>query len=150
MKKNNIIQNFIIGGCIGTTLIIISYIVTNILTGNITQELLDLIKTVSLSYAGGGICYTIAKTSIKKIEDKDVKSKSRQSLLKIQLAAISAIIVYFSILLIIFIVKNDNLNIILSLSFIIAFGLWDYGCMLAYLNLKNNMVMINKKESNRK
>ena len=147
MKKSKYVQNFIIGGCIGTTLIIISYIITNLLMGNITQDVLNIIKTVSLSYAGGGICFAIAKASINKIENKDIKSKSRQSLLKIQLIAISIIITYFFILLIFFININSSIHIILSLSFIAAFGLWDYGCMLAYLNLKNNMVMINKKSN---
>ena len=150
MKKNSFIQNFIIGGCIGTTLIIISYIVTNVLMGNITQDIINIITVVSMSFLGGGICFTIAKKSIYTIENKDTKSITRQKLLKIQLIAISIIIAYFFTFLIIFILKNDNLNIILSLSFITAFGLWEYGCMLAYLNLKNNMVMINKKESNRK
>ena len=150
MKKNSFIQNFIIGGCIGTTLIIISYIVTNVLMGNITQDIINIITVVSMSFLGGGICFTIAKKSIYTIENKDTKSITRQKLLKIQLIAISIIIAYFFTFLIIFILKNDNLNIILSLSFITAFGLWEYGCMLAYLNLKNNMVMINKKESNKK
>lgn len=150
MKKNSFIQNFIIGGCIGTTLIILSYIVTNVLMRNITQDIINIITVVSISFLGGGICFTIAKKSIYTIENKDAKSITRQKLLKIQLIAISIIIAYFSTLLIVFILKNDNLNILLSLSFITAFGLWEYGCMLAYLNLKNNMVMINKKESNRK
>ena len=145
MKKNNFIKNFIIGGCIGTTLVILSYVVTNILMGDITQVILNIIKIFSLSFLGGGICFTIAKKSINTIENIDTKSITRQKLLKIQLIAISIIFVYFSILLVVFIIKNNSLNIILSLSFMAAFGLWEYGCMLAYLNLKDNMVMINKK-----
>ena len=147
MKKNSFAQNFIIGGCIGTTLIIVSYVVTNVLMGNITQEIINIAKTVAISFLGGSICFTIATKSINTIENKDTKSITRQKLLKIQLIAISIIITYFSALLIIFVIKNNSLNIILSLSFIIAFGLWEYGCMLAYLNLKNNMVMINKRKS---
>ena len=145
MKKNNFLKNFIIGGCIGTTLIIISYIFTHLIEGTISEEIIRILKTLSLSYLGGGICYTIAKTSIKKVENTDTRSITRQKLLKVQLTAIFTIIVYFSVLLIIFIIQDNTLNIILSLSFIMAFGLWEYGCMLAYLNLKNNMVMINRK-----
>lgn len=146
MQKNNYIKNFIIGGCIGITLIIISYIVTNLFMGNISQDVLNMIKIFSLSYAVGGVYFSMVKASINKIENKDIKSKSRQSLLIIQLKAISAIIGYFFILLIVFIINNNSINIIITLCFMIAFGLWDYGCMLAYLNLKNNMAMINKKK----
>ncbi len=145
MKKNSFLKNFIIGGCVGTTLIILSYIFTNLIMGNLTEEILNIIKIFTLSYLGGGICYTIARRSIKKVENTDTRSITRQKLLKVQLISIFTIIVYFSILLVIFILQDNSINIILSLSFIMAFGLWEYGCLLAYLNLKNNMVMIKRK-----
>lgn len=144
MKKTDIVKKLLIGGCIGITLMRVSYMVVNILMGKITEEMLDAIKLFFLVFAWGGICFTIASYSISKLEHKDLKSIERQKLLKKQIKAVSVIIAFFTVFLIVYIIKRITLGIILSLSFIIVFVLWGYGYLLAYLNLKNNMVMIRK------
>ena len=145
MKKNNIIILFLMGGCVGIALVRISYIVANILMGTIDQEVIESIKSFGLTFIWGGICYTIASLSIQKVEKKDVKSIERQKILKKQIKGLSVIVVWFVIFLIRYILKKDTLGIILALSFIIVFSIWVYGYLLAYLNLKNNMAMIKKK-----
>lgn len=146
MKKNDSIKLFLIGGCVGITLMIVSYIVANILTGNIAKDVIDLIKIFFWVFVWGGICFTIASKSIKKIEQRDLKSIERQKILKKQMKAISVIIIWFVILLIIHIIKKNTLRTIIALGFITVFALWGYGCLLSYLNLKSNMSMINTRK----
>ena len=146
MKKSEFLKMFFVGGAIGITLAIISYIVANVLMGNINEELVQLIKLFLFTYVCGGIYYTMASKSIKLLEHKDLRSIDRQKILKKQMKIILGVITVFVVILITYIFKKNTLGIILALSFIIVFVLWGYGCLLSYLNLKNNMAMINKKK----
>ena len=131
MKKTKNIVLFFIGGSVGITLMRISYIVTYILLGQVNQEIKDLIKSFLLTFIWGGICFTIATLSIRKIERKDMRSLERQKMLKKQMKIALFIILWFSMFLIVYIIKNNNFGIILSLSFITVFALWEYGYLLA-------------------
>ena len=137
---------FLIGGCVGITLMIVSYIVANVLTGNISKDIIDLIKIFFWIYLWGGVCFTIVSLWMKKLEHRDLKSTERQNILKRQMKVISGIIILFTIFLIAYIIKKFTLGIIIALGFITVFALWGYGCLLAYLNLKNSMAMINKRK----
>ena len=102
MKKNNII-NFLIGGCIGKTLMEISGIVTNLFLGINFKETISQFKALIITFIIGGIVYSIARLSIIKIEKKDMKSKDRQKILKRQMLITAVAIVLFSVCLIVYV-----------------------------------------------
>ncbi len=145
MKKDKLITDFLIGGCIGKTLMEISGIVTDIVTGNINEDLISRLISLFIIFAIGGIGYLVATISVKKIEKKDMTSKNRQKLLKNQMLITAGAIMLFGTSLVIYTVQNNYIGIILSLSFSAVFSFWGYAFLLSYINLKNNMAMINKK-----
>ena len=84
MKKRELIKNFLIGGCVGKTLMEVSGIIANFfMKNNLTEAILQL-KSLMVIFIIGGIAYIFANLSITKIEKKDMKSKDRQNLLKKQ------------------------------------------------------------------
>ena len=146
MKRNEVITNFLIGGCIGKTLMEISGMITNLFIGNSTNETISQLKALMITFIIGGIVFIIAKMSIKKIEKKDMKSKERQKLLKRQMIITAGGIVLFSIGLIVYMLNKNYVGAILALSFGTVFSFWGYGFLLSYINLKNSMVMIKKND----
>lgn len=144
MKKTNIVTLFFLGGAIGVTLIQVSSILTSLFMGIINRDVINSIKSFFLTFICGGICFIIANISLKKIEKEDMNSIERQKILKKQMKIALFIIILFLILLVKYIIDNNSFGTIFSLSFIIVFSLWEYGYLLAYLNLKNNMVMIKR------
>ena len=145
MKKREILIDFLIGGCVGKTLIEISGIVANFFTKNNIIDTISQLKSLIIIFVIGGIGYNIALLSVKKIEKKDMKSKERQQLLKKQMYITAGAIVLFSIFLIIYTIKGNYVGVILALSFCTVFSFWGYSFLLSYINLKNNMAMMTKK-----
>ena len=145
MKKREILTDFLVGGCIGKTLMEVSGIVTNIVFGNINSELISQLTSLIIIFIIGGIGYIVAKMSVRKIEKKDLNSKDRQKLLKKQMLITAGSILFFSVFIVIYTIQRNYVGIILALSFSTVFSFWGYAFLLSYLNLKNNMVMINKK-----
>ena len=145
MKKSEIITDFLVGGCIGKTLMEISVIVTNLVVGNISKDLIEQLISLIIIFIIGGIGYIVAKMSVRKIEKKDLKSKDRQKLLKKQMLITAGSILFFSVFIVIYTIQRNYVGIILALSFSTVFSFWGYAFLLSYINLKNNMVMINKK-----
>ena len=145
MKKREILTDFLVGGCIGKTLMEVSEIVTNLVVGNINSELISKLTSLIIIFIIGGIGYIIAKMSVRKIEKKDLKSKDRQKILKNQMLITAGSILFFSVFVVIYLIQKNYLGIILALSFSTVFAFWEYAFLLSYINLKNNMVMINKK-----
>ena len=144
MKKGEILTNFLIGGCIGKTLMDFSGIITNLVTGNFTNDLNSRITSLMIIFVIGGICFIIAKLSVKKIEKKDKTSKERQKLLKKQMLITTGGILFFCVFLVVYVVKQNYIGIIFALSFSTVFSFWGYAFLLSYINLKNNMAMIKK------
>ncbi len=147
MKKKDLLINFLIGGCVGKTLIEISGIVANLVTRNNILDSISQLKSLIIIFIVGGIGYNIALLSVKKIENKDMKSKERQQLLKKQMYITAGAIVLFSIFLIIYSIKGNTIGVIMALSFCTVFTFWGYSFLLSYINLKNSMAMINKKNN---
>ena len=146
MKKRELIKNFLIGGCVGKTLMEVSGIIANLfMKNNLTDAILQL-KSLLVIFVVGGIVYIVAKMSITKIEKKDMKSKERQNLLKKQMYITAGAIVLFSVFLIVYTIKRNFIGVILALSFCAVFSFWGYAFLLSYINLKNSMAMINKKK----
>lgn len=145
MKNRELVSSFFIGGCIGKTLMEISGIITNIFFRNNVVETIEKLKALIITFIIGGSVFIIAKLSIKHIEKKDMKSKDRQKLLKKQMSITAGAILLFSIFLIVYMLNNNYVGAILALSFSTVFSFWGYAFLLSYINLKNNMVMINKK-----
>lgn len=145
MKNRELVSSFFIGGCIGKTLMEISGIITNIFFRNNVGETIEKLKALIITFIIGGSVFIIAKLSIKHIEKKDMKSKDRQKLLKKQMSITAGAILLFSIFLIVYMLNNNYVGAILALSFSTVFSFWGYAFLLSYINLKNNMVMINKK-----
>ena len=145
MKERNLFKMFLIGGCIGVTLLKISEIVINLLTGNISPELKSELAKLIFYFLLGSIFYILALVSVEKIKYKDLSSKQKQTIFKEQIVIVSTVIVLFFIIFLIYMMRNYVFGMILCLSFMTAFSFWDYGCLIAYLNLKQNMVMIKKK-----
>ena len=146
MKKRELLTNFLIGGCIGKTLMEISGIVTNFFLGNNSKETIAQLKALAITFIMGGIVFTVAKLSIKHIEKKDMKSKDRQKLLKRQMFITAGAILLFSVCLIVYMLNNNYVGAILALSFGTVFSFWGYAFLLSYINLKNSMAMITKKK----
>ena len=147
MKKNKIITNFLIGGCVGRTLMELCSIIATFFTKNDINNALADLKVLLIIFIISGIGFNIAILSVKKIEQKDMKSKDRQQLLKRQMYITASAILFFSLFLIIYTIKNNYIGIILALSFCAVFSFWGYAFLLSYINLKNSMAMITKKNN---
>ena len=145
MKKREILTDFLVGGCIGKTLMEVSGIVTNLVVGNISKDLIEQLISLIIIFIIGGIGYIVAKMSVRKIDKKDMTSKDRQKLLKKQMLITAGSILFFSVFIVIYTIQRNYVGIILALSFSTVFSFWGYAFLLSYINLKNNMVMINKK-----
>ena len=146
MKKREIVKNFLIGGCVGKTLMEVSGIIANFFMKNNLTDTISQLKSLMVIFIIGGIVYIVAKMSISKIEKKDMKSKDRQNLLKKQMYITAGAIILFSIFLIIYTIKRNFIGVILALSFCAVFSFWGYAFLLSYINLKNNMAMIKKRD----
>ena len=145
MKNGELLTNFLIGGCIGKTLMDFSGIITNLVTGNNNKnELISKLTSLAIIFVIGGISFIIAKLSVKKIENKDKTSKERQKLLKKQMLITTGGILFFSVFLVVYVIKQNYIGIIFALSFSTVFSFWGYAFLLSYINLKNNMAMIKK------
>lgn len=145
MKKIEWIKMFFVGGCIGVTLMKVSELVINLLTGNVNPEMISEITKMLFYFMLGSIFYLLALVSVDKIKYKDLASKQKQTIFKEQIIIVSTVIILFFIVFLVYMMHNYTFGMILCLSFMTAFTLWDYGCLIAYLNLKKNMVLINKK-----
>ena len=146
MKKRELIKNFLIGGCVGKTLMEVSGIIANFFMKNNLTEAISQLKSLMVIFVIGGIAYIFANLSIMKIEKKDMKSKDRQNLLKKQMYITAGAIVLFSVFLVVYTLKRNFIGVILALSFCAVFSFWGYAFLLSYINLKNSMAMINKKK----
>ena len=144
MKKRELIGDFLIGGCIGKTLMEFCGIVTELVTGEADQELMSRLLGLVIIFLIGGICYIAAKVSVRKIEKKDMTSKNRQKLLKTQMLITASSILVFSAFLVMYIIQNNYVGIIIALSFSAVFSFWGYAFLLSYINLKNSTAMIKK------
>ena len=146
MKKRELLKNFLIGGCIGKTLMEVSGIIADLFMKNDLNYTISQLKSLMVIFIIGGTVYNVAKMSIKKIEKKDMKLIDRQNLLKKQMYITSGAIILFSVFVVVYMLKNNYIGAILALSFDAVFSFWWYGFLLSYINLKNNMAMISKKK----
>jgi L-asparagine transporter-like permease len=144
MKKYEIIKNFFLGGCIGVALMEICFFIVNILSGKIDEDIIKLIKSFLTIFFFGGIIYILVVISIASLKFKDMNSKDKQKVLSKQIKLTSIVIILFSFVLLFYTVQNNMLGVIISMSFIIVFVLWNYGFFIEYAKLRKNMVMINK------
>ena len=144
MKKYDIIKNFFLGGCIGITLMEISFFIVKFFSREIDNEVLNLIKIFAMIFFFGGLIFLIAIISLHSLKYKDMKSIAKQKLLNKQIILLSIAIVVFSGILLFYAIIGNTLGSILALSFIIVFVLWAYGCFVEQTILKKNMVMIKK------
>lgn len=144
MKKYSIIKNFFLGGCIGVTLMEMCFFIVNILSGKIDDDTINLIGSFSTVFFFGGLIYILVVISITSLKYKDLQSKEKQKVLSKQIRLTSSVIIVFSFILLFYSIKSNALGVILSLSFIIVFVLWEYGFFIEYAKLRNNMVMIKK------
>lgn len=144
MKKYDILKNFLLGGCIGITLMEISFFIVKLFLGKLDNETANLIKAFSIIFFFGGLIFVLAIISLRSLKYKDMKSTAKQKLLNKQIIILSIVIIVFSGILLFYAINGNILGSILSLSFIIVFVLWAYGCYVEQVILKKNMVMIKK------
>ena len=144
MKKYDILKNFLLGGCIGITLMEISFFIVKLFLGKLDNETANLIKAFSIIFFFGGLIFVLAIISLRSLKYKDMKSSAKQKLLNKQIIILSIVIIVFSGILLFYAINGNILGSILSLSFIIVFVLWAYGCYVEQVILKKNMVMIKK------
>ncbi len=144
MKKYEIIKNFVIGGCIGVTLMEICIFIVNVLLGKLDDDTISLFKSFSIVFFFGGIIYILINISITSLKYKDMNSKNKQKVLSRQIRLTSIAIILFSGVLLFYSIQSNMLGVILSMSFIIVFVLWGYGFFIEYAKLRQNMVMIKK------
>lgn len=144
MKKYDIIKNFLFGGCLGVTLMEISYFIVSFLVGKLNDNTIKLIKIFSIIFFFGGIIYILAIISIQSLKYKDMQSREKQKVLSSQIRLTSIAIIILSFVMLVYSIKSNSLGVILSLSFILVFVLWGYGCFIEYATLKKNMSMVKK------
>ena len=146
MKKYDMIKNFLFGGCLGVTLMEISYFLVGFLVGTLNENIIRLIKIFSIIFFFGGIIYILAVISIQSLKYKDMQSREKQKVLNRQIRLTSIMIIILSFAMLFYSIKSNSMGVILSLSFIIVFVLWGYGCFIEYATLKRNMAMVKKVE----
>ena len=144
MKRYDILKNFFLGGCIGITLMEISFFIVKLFLGKMDDETANLIKAFSTIFFFGGLIFVLAIISLRSLKYKDMQSTAKQKLLSKQIILLSIVIVVFSGILLFYAANGNSLGAILALSFIIVFVLWAYGCYVEQAILKKNMVMIKK------
>lgn len=81
--------------------------------------------------------------ALKKIKSLQIEKK--QNLIENQIATITGIILMTTIILVICIIFKSTAGIVISLSFIGVFLLWELGAFLAYKSLKKEIEVINQK-----
>lgn len=146
MKKYDIMKNFLIGGCLGVTLMEISYFLVGFLVGTLNENIIRLIKIFSIIFFFGGIIYILAVISIQSLKYKDMQSREKQKVLSKQIRLTSIAIIILSFVMLFYSIKSNSIGVILSLSFILVFTLWGYGFFIEYATLKRNMAMVKKIE----
>lgn len=146
MKKYDIIKNFLFGGCLGVTLMEISYFLVGFLVGTLNENIIRLIKIFSIIFFFGGIIYILAVISIQSLKYKDMQSREKQKVLTRQIRLTSIMIIILSFAMLFYSIKSNSMGVILALSFILVFVLWGYGCFIEYATLKRNMAMVKKVE----
>ena len=146
MKKYDIIKNFLFGGCLGVTLMEISYFLVGFLVGTLNDNIIRLIKIFFIIFFFGGIIYILAVISIHSLKYKDMQSREKQRVLTRQIRLTSIMIIILSFAMLFYSIKSNSMGVILSLGFIIVFVLWGYGCFIEYATLKRNMAMVKKVE----
>lgn len=146
MKKYDIIKNFLLGGCLGVTLMEISYFLVGFLIGSLNENIIRLIKIFSIIFFFGGIIYILAVISIQSLKYKDMQSRQKQKVLTRQIRLTSIMIIILSFAMLFYSIKSNSIGVILALSFILVFALWGYGCFIEYATLKRNMAMVKKVE----
>ena len=146
MKKYDIIKNFLLGGCLGVTLMEISYFLVGFLIGSLNENIIRLIKIFSIIFFFGGIIYILAVISIQSLKYKDMQSREKQKVLTRQIRLTSIMIIILSFAMLFYSIKSNSIGVILALSFILVFVLWGYGCFIEYATLKRNMAMVKKVE----
>ena len=144
MKKYDILKNFFLGGCIGVTLMEISFFIVRLFSKTLNNETINLMKGFLTIFFFGGIIFVLAIISLKSLKYKDLKSTAKQKLLTRQIVLLSVVIILFSGVLLFYSIQGNIFGVMLSLSFIIVFVLWAYGCYVEHAILKKNMVMIKK------
>ena len=144
MKRYDILKNFFLGGCIGITLMEISFFIVKFFSDKLDNDTINLIKAFSTIFIFGGIIFILAIISVRSLKYKDMKSTTKQKVLSKQIILLSIVIIIFSGVLLIYTIKGNSLGAIISLSFIIVFVLWAYGCFVEQAILKKNMAMIKK------
>lgn len=146
MKKYDIIKNFLFGGCLGVTLMEISYFIVSFLIGTLSEDIIRLIKIFSIIFFLGGIIYILVVISIQSLKYKDMQSRQKQKVLSAQIRLTSIMIIILSFAMFFYSIKSNSIGVILALSFILVFVLWGYGCFIEYATLKRNMAMVKKVE----
>lgn len=146
MKKYDIIKNFLFGGCLGVTLMEISYFIVGFLIGTLSEDIIRLIKIFSIIFFLGGIIYILVVISIQSLKYKDMQSRQKQKVLSAQIRLTSIMIIILSFAMLFYSIKSNSIGVILALSFILVFVLWGYGCFIEYATLKKNMAMVKKVE----
>ncbi len=146
MKKYDIIKNFLLGGCLGVTLMEISYFLVGFLIGSLNENIIRLIKIFSIIFFFGGIIYILAVISIQSLKYKDMQSRQKQKVLTRQIRLTSIMIILLSFAMLFYSIKSNSIGVILAISFILVFVLWGYGCFIEYATLKRNMAMVKKVE----
>lgn len=146
MKKYDIIKNFLFGGCLGVTLMEISYFIVGFLIGTLSEDIIRLIKIFSIIFFLGGIIYILVVISIQSLKYKDMQSRQKQKVLSAQIRLTSIMIIILSFAMFFYSIKSNSIGVILALSFILVFVLWGYGCFIEYATLKRNMAMVKKVE----
>ena len=96
MKKYDIIKNFLLGGCLGVTLMEISYFLVGFLIGSLNENIIRLIKIFSIIFFFGGIIYILAVISIQSLKYKDMQSREKQKVLNRQIRLTSIMIIILS------------------------------------------------------
>ena len=144
MKKYDILKNFFLGGCIGVALIELSLFIVKLFSGKIDDETINLMVAFLMIFFFGGIIFLLVIISVRSLKYRDMKSTDKQKVLNRQIVLLSIVIIVFSGILFFYTIQKNTLGIILSLSFIIAFSLWAYGCIIEQIYLKKNMAMIKK------
>lgn len=144
MKKYDIVKNFFIGGCIGFTIINLSYYIVSFFEKNINEDLIKSLRDFLTIFSFGGIIYVLVRIWSRRLKYRDLKFKDKQKVLGKQMILLSGVIIIFAGALLYYSINKNMTGIILAISFIIVFVLWAYGCLIEYVSLKRNMVMIKK------
>ena len=134
-KRLKMVLMLIAVGCAGVFGMELAYMMVLLILNGISEELVEFMQVFFGTFFWSILWAVIAFAILRKKDVRNLEYKVRKKIIINQIYTIYTFIMLLAMLLIIFIMKKNMDGIIFSIAFIIAFLIWEGGCVLANRSL---------------